>query len=298
LIGAGLDFHHLKVFLAAARHLNYTRAGEELRLRQSTVSSHIKQLEGELGIRLFEQIGKRLSLTEAGRLLEPIARRAVLAIAEVQSAADEYRGFARGSLHLGASTTTGLYILPRLLGRFHALYPNIQVRTTLSNTSAIEQMVLDADVDFGFVGGHLVSGQLTTRQWLEDRIVLIAAPQHRFATMSQVGINLLVGETLIQREEGSATRAVIEKHLQGAGCEFNAVIELGHPEAIKEAVMSGLGVAFISSFAVERETRCGDLAIVPVKKLAPRRQLQICHRPQKHLSKADRALIDEAEKMI
>ena len=292
-----MDFHHLKVFLAAARHLNYTRAGEALHLQQPTISGHIKQLENELGVRLFEQIRKRLVLTEAGRLLEPIARRAVLAIAEIQVAADEYRGFAQGSLHLGASTTTGLYILPRLLARFHGLYPNVQLRTTLANTSTVEKMVLNAEVDFGFVGGHLISSQLVTRQWLEDHIVLIASPHHRFASKRQVGFKLLSGETLIQREEGSATRALIESELQRTGCVFRTVMELGHPEAIKEAVMSGLGVAFISRFAVEREAKSGDLIIVRVNNLAIRRRLYICYRSQKHLSRADTALIDEAEKM-
>jgi DNA-binding transcriptional LysR family regulator len=292
-----LDFHHLKVFLAAARHLNYTRAGEELRLRQSTVSAHIKELEGELGLHLFERIGHRVALTEAGRLLEPIARLAVQGIKEVQLAADEYRGVARGSLHLGASTTTGLYILPRLLAQFHTLYPEIELRTTISNTSAIERMVLDAEVDFGFVGGHLISGQLVSRQWLEDHIVLIAGPRHRFAAMRRIGIALLRQETLIQREDGSATRATTERELQNAGCVFNGVIELGHPEAIKEAVMSGLGVAFISRFAVDREAKSGDLVIVPLRGMAPRRNLQICYRPQKHLSNADRALMAEAEGM-
>ena len=293
-----MDFHHLKVFLAAARHLNYTRAGEDLRLRQSTVSSHIKQLEGELGVQLFDQIGRRLVLTEAGRLLEPVARRAVLGIAEVQSAAADYKGLARGSLHLGASTTTGLYILPRLLARFNALYPDIQLRTTLSNTSVIERMVLNAEVNFGFVGGHLVSGQLVSRPWLEDSIVLVAAPHHRLSSQRQVSIKSLSGEVLIQREVGSATRAVIEKEMQRAGRVFKKVIELGHPEAIKEAVMSGLGIAFISRFAVEREAKSGDLAIVAVKNLALQRRLQICYRPQKHLSRADATLIDEAEKMV
>jgi DNA-binding transcriptional LysR family regulator len=293
-----LDFHHLKVFLAAARHLNYTRAGQELRLRQPTVSSHVKQLEAELGIQLFEQIGKRLVLTEAGRLLEPVARRAVLGLAEVQSAAADYKGLARGSIHLGASTTTGLYILPQLLARFHALYPDIELRTTLSNTSAIEQMVLNAEVDFGFVGGHLVTGQLVSRRWLEDRIVLIAAPQHRLSTLQQASIKSLSTEILIQREEGSATRAIIEREIERAGCVFKSVIVLGHSEAIKEAVMSGLGVAFISRFAVEREAKSGDVTIIPVKRLYLRRQLQICYRPQKHLSRADAALIDEAEKMV
>jgi DNA-binding transcriptional LysR family regulator len=292
-----LDFHHLKVFLAAAHHLNYTHAGEELRLRQSTVSAHIKQLESELGLQLFERIGKRLALTEAGRLLEPTARRAVQGIKEVQLAADEYRGIARGSLHLGASTTAGLYILPRLLARFHILYPKIQLRTTISNTSAIERMVLDAEVDFGFVGGHLIPGQLVSRQWLDDHIVLIAGPRHHLATAQRVSVGSLPRETLIQREHGSATRAIIEKELQSAGCVFDSVLELGHPEAIKEAVMNGLGIAFISRFAVEREAKSRDLVIVPVKEMAARRNLQICYRSQKHLSNADQALMAEAERI-
>jgi DNA-binding transcriptional LysR family regulator len=297
-LGAILDFHHLKVFLAAAGCLNYTHAGEELRLRQSTVSAHIKQLEAELGLKLFEHVGKRLALTEAGRLLEPVARRAVQGIAEVQSAADEYKGFARGSVHLGASTTTGLYILPWLLTQFHALYPNIYVRTTLSNTSTIERMVLDAEVDFGFVGGHLITGKLISHQWLEDHIVLITAPDHRLAATRRISVGSLRTETLIQREDGSATRAILESELERAGCRFDHIIELGHPEAIKEAVMHGLGIAFISRFAVERETRSGDLVVVPVNGVAPRRNLQICYRPKKHLSKADTALISEAQQMI
>jgi DNA-binding transcriptional LysR family regulator len=292
-----MDFHHLKVFLAAARHLNYTRAGEELHLQQPTVSAHIKQLEGELGITLFEQIGKRLVLTEAGRLIEPIARRAQLSLEEVKVAVDEYRALGRGSLHLGASTTAGLYILPRLLAHFHRLYPNIELRTSFANTSQVEGLILDGEVDFGFVGSSLKSEHLISQPWLSDRIILIASPDHHLTRNRRVEIKPLLSETLIQREKGSATRDLIEKELSASAYRFERVIELGHPEAIKEAVSNGLGIAFISGFAVEREIRSGDLVCIPVRRWSLSRQLQICHRQDKHLSKVDAALISEAHKM-
>jgi LysR family transcriptional regulator, low CO2-responsive transcriptional regulator len=292
-----MDFHHLKVFLAAARHLNYTRAGEELRLQQPTISAHIKQLEAELGVTLFEQIGKRLVLTEAGRLIEPIARRAQLSLAEVQIAVDEYRALGRGSLHLGASTTTGLYILPRLLAHFHLLYPNIEIRTSFANTRQVEQLILNGEVDFGFVGSPALSAHLISESWLSDQIILIAWPQHRLANQRSVDLKRLFDETLIQREKGSATRDLIEKELSASANRFARVIELAHPEAIKEAVINGLGLAFISRFAVQRELRAGELVTIPLRKWALSRQLQICYRQEKHLSKVDAALIVEAHKM-
>jgi LysR family transcriptional regulator, low CO2-responsive transcriptional regulator len=292
-----MDFHHLKVFLAAARHLNYTRAGEELRLQQPTISAHIKQLEAELGVTLFEQIGKRLVLTEAGRLIEPIARRAQLSLAEVQIAVDEYRALGRGSLHLGASTTTGLYILPKLLAHFHTLYPNIELRTSFANTSQVERLILNGEVDFGFVGSHPLSAHLVSEPWLFDQIILIVSPQHRFANQRSVDLNRLLNDTLIQREKGSATRDLIEKKLSVSENKFVRIIELGHPEAIKEAVINGLGIAFISCFAAEREIRSGDLVTLPIRKWSLSRQLQICYRRDKHLSKVDAELIAESHKM-
>lgn len=292
-----MDFHHLKVFLAAAQHLNYTRAGEELRLQQPTISAHIKQLESELGVTLFEQIGKRLILTEAGRLIEPIARRAQLSLAEVKIAVDEYRALGRGSLHLGASTTTGLYILPKLLARFRTLHPNIELRTSFANTRQVERLILNGEVDFGFIGGNLQSVHLASEPWLLDQIILIISPQHRFANQRSVEIKRLLKDTLIQREKGSATGYLIEKALSASGNKFERVIELGHPEAIKEAVINGLGIALISRFAVEREIKAGDLVTISLRKWALSRQLQICYRRDKHLSKIDAALIAESHKM-
>lgn len=292
-----MDFHHLKVFLAAARHLNYTRAGAELRLRQPTVSAHIRQLETELGVTLFEQIGKRLVLTEAGRMLEPVARRAQLSLEEVKTAVDEYKGLGRGALHVGASTTTGLYILPRLLARFHKLYPKIELRTSFANTGQVEQMILDGEVDFGFVGSKPLSPHLISEPWVSDQIILILSPQNRFAKKRSLHIEHLTSEALIQREKGSATRELVEKKFFAISARFGQVIELAHPEAIKEAVMSGLGVAFISRLAAERAIQSGDLVTVPVRRWALNRELQVCYRREKHLTKVDAALIAEAHKI-
>lgn len=292
-----MDFHHLKVFLAAARHLNYTRAGAELHLQQPTISAHIKQLESELGVTLFEQIGKRLVLTEAGRLLEPLARRAQLSLEEVKIAVDEYKVLGRGALHLGASTTTGLYILPRLLAHFHKLYPNIELRTSFANTDQVINLILKGEVDFGFVGSVLPPDQLVSQPWLTDQIIFIVSHRHRLANKRSVDLKELLGETLLQREEGSATKKLIEMKLSDSSTRFERVIEFGHPEAIKEAVINGLGVAFISRFAAERALQSGDLVALPLREWSLSRQLQIGYRRGKHLSKIDAALIAEAHKI-
>src|SRR5262249_30095790 len=146
---------------------------------------------------------------------------------------DEYKGVGRGELHLGASTTTGLYILPKLLALFHRLYPNIELRTSFANTSQVVSLILNGERAFGFVGSVPSSDQIVSQPWLTDSIVFIVSSHHRLANKRSVDLKELFGETLLQREQGSATRNLVEKTLSASSNRFGRVIELGHPEAIK-----------------------------------------------------------------
>ena len=123
-----MDIRDLEVFLAMVKHLNFSHAGEEIHLSQPSVSIRIHRLEEELQVRLFEQIGKKVLLSEAGRLLEPHARRILAALEDSQRAIEEYRGLEQGSLRIGASTTPGMYVVPRIIARFKHLHPKIAVR--------------------------------------------------------------------------------------------------------------------------------------------------------------------------
>jgi LysR family transcriptional regulator, transcriptional activator of the cysJI operon len=287
-----MDVRGLEVFLSVAKHLNYTRAGKEVNLSQPSVSVRIRQLEAELGTKLFEQLGKRVSLTEAGLVLIPHARRVISAVENAQAAIDELLGLERGALRIGASTTPGMYLIPQIVARFKELYPRIEVHLGIKATRQVEEGIISNEFDFGFVGGHLAGDEIDVLPWLTDQLVLVVAPNHRLARKKSVNTDDLRKEHFILRESGSATRAAIATHLEYAHFQVEPVIQMDNPESVKRAVQSGLGIAFISRFAVESELRARTLIAVNVKGLAINRELKIVYRKDKHLGRAAQAFIE------
>ncbi|MHC4729076.1 MAG: LysR family transcriptional regulator, partial [Planctomycetota bacterium] len=152
--------HHLRTFLAVRKHLNYTHAAQDLFLSQPAVSRQVRQLERELGVRLFEQIGKSLHPTDAGETLTREAEKILGALERTAEAVRAHRSAEHGSLRVGASTTPGFYLLPGLLGRFHARYPRVDLRYAVENSLRIEQMIVRNELDLGFVGAHLAHDDL------------------------------------------------------------------------------------------------------------------------------------------
>jgi DNA-binding transcriptional LysR family regulator len=290
-----VDIRGLQVFLSVAKHLNYTRAGEELNLSQPSVSIRIKQLENELGMKLFEQLGKKVALTDAGLLLVPHARRVIAAIEDAKQALDELQGLERGSLRIGASTTPGMYLIPQIIARFKERYPKIEVHLGIKDTKQVEEGVIRNEFDFGFVGGHLVGDEVDVVAWITDQLVLVVGPKHSLAKKKSIKVADLRKEKFILRELGSATRSTIASHLQRSNLAAHTVMELENPESVKKAVQSGLGIAFISKFAVEIELRAKTLVAVRIHGLDVRRELKIVHRKDKHLSRAAQTFISMAQ---
>lgn len=286
-----MDVRDLQVFLAVAARLNFTRAGEDVHLSQPSVSVRIRRLEEELGVKLFEQIGKRMALTEAGQLLVPYARRVVAALDDARYAVEELQGLERGTLKIGASTTPGMYLVPKIIARFKRQYPKIEMRLEIKDTRQIEEEIIRNEFDFGFVGGHLIGAEVEVVTWLTDEIVLVAPPGHTLTQKKQIRIRDLKSEQFISREQGSATRAAVDNKLRVSGLQLETVMEMNNPEAVKKAVQSGLGVAFISRFAVETELKAKTLVAVRVKDLSLNRELKIVHRKEKHLSRAAQVFI-------
>jgi DNA-binding transcriptional LysR family regulator len=293
-----MEVRDLQVFISVAKHLNYTRAGEEVHLSQPSVSVRIKQLESELGIKLFEQLGKKVALTEAGQLLVPYANRVISAVEDARHAIEELQGLDRGSLRIGASTTPGMYIIPRTIARFKEFHPRIDVHLGIRDTREIEDGVIRNEFDFGFVGGHLAGDEVDVLPWLTDALVLIVPPTHRLARKKTLKRDDLAKERFIGRESGSATRATVAERLKEWEIQLETVMEMENPESVKKAVQSGLGIAFISKFAVETELKAKVLAAVRIPKLAISRELKIVYRRDKHLSRATRAFIEIANKEL
>jgi DNA-binding transcriptional LysR family regulator len=289
-----MDVRDLKVFLTVSRHLNYTRAGEEINLSQPSVSVRIRQLETELGVRLFEQLGKKVVLTDAGQLLIPYANRVIAAVDDARHAIDELQGLERGSLRIGASTTPGMYLVPQVVAGFKRSHPKIDIHLRIKDTREVEDGVLNNEFDFGFVGGHLAAAEVSAHAWLTDELLLIVSPDHRLRNKKTVRKQDLEGESFIVRESGSATRATIVAQLQQADFELETVIEMENPESIKKAVQSGLGIAFISKFAIATELKAKTLMAIRVRDLTIARELKIVHRKDKHLSRAALAFIEIA----
>lgn len=294
MISEPLNPVHLRTFLAIVEHRSYTRAASALLRTQPAVSRQIQQLEESLGVPLFEMLGRTIHLTDAGRALEPHARRILADLARVAESIRGHGSSVAGRLRIGASTTPGLYLLPPALRRFRRQYPDVDVSYTVASSFSVERGILSNELDIGFVGGHLVAKELHFEAVAVDEIVCIAASMHPLAKRRAIHPERLVKETWITRGAGSATRLLVEGWLKERGVEFRSVIELPGPEDVKVMVRAGAGVAFVSRHAVS-----GDVGRPRLRRLRPRglrlrRPILMAWHLDKHLSPAMAAFVEVA----
>lgn len=259
-----MDFPRLQVFQAVARHLSFSRAAEALGLSQPAVSKHIRRLEAELGVRLFQRLGNRVELTEAGRLLADYAQRMSGLTDEVRRVLGELEGLRGGSLRLGASTTPGLYLLPEALARFRRLYPGVETTLTITNSADIIRRVAAGELDLGYVGVLPRSAGLQVRPIASDAITLIVPAGHPLTRGRVPVAGWLDRETLVVREAGSGTQQAAETMIARLALRPKARLELIGSEAVKRAVVAGVGVAFVSRRSVMLEVKHGLVAEAPL----------------------------------
>jgi DNA-binding transcriptional LysR family regulator len=287
-----MTFRQLETFRAVARAKNFTRAGEALHVSQSTLSQHVLELERELGVRLFDRLGRAVTLTEAGRLLEEQATRIAAAVAGARRTIDELKGLERGSLVIGASTTPGIYVLPSVIGAFRRRYPGIDVSLRIGNSRVIEERIRADEADLGVVGGHILGAkEQCLAAGLLDELLLIVPPRHPWTKRREVTPRELTDVPVLMREQGSATRLVTERALRQAGVKVAIAMELDHVEAIKQAVIAGLGVAFVSTYAVRGEIATRRLYGVRLKGLRVRRHFHVIHNEARSLTSSARAFV-------
>lgn len=287
-----MTLRQLEVFLAIARAHSYRQAAEALHTSQPALSQHVRELEGELGARLFDRLSRGVVLTEAGRLLEERAKRVFATLTDVRDVLGELQGLQRGSLLVGASTTPGIYVLPAVIGEFRRRHPAIDLRLRIANSRVIEEAIRAHEFDLGVVGGHgLAPGEECLAAGLVDELVLIVSPRHRWARSREIAPANLKDEPLLIREEGSATRRVTERALEQAGVSWRASMEFNHTEAIKQAVMVGLGVAFVSVHAVGGEVAGRRLSALRLRGLRIQRHFHVIHSEARTLSVGARALV-------
>lgn len=280
---------HLRTFLTIRKHMNYTRAGEELFLSQPAVSRQIQQLEQELEVRLFERLGRTLHLTDAGEALAEHAERILAHHDRAAEAVRSHRSAVAGRLRIGASTTPGLYLLPEVLVRLGREHPEVAIQFSIENSLRIEQRIVRNEFDLGFVGAHLSSDELRLDPVLEDEIVCYASASHPLARRRRIDPRALAGATWITRERGSATRQLFEGWLSSHGVRAERMIELHCPEEAKALVRAGVGISFISRYGLDE--KAGQLAALRIAGLELKRPLYLARHVGKHTSPAMEALL-------
>jgi LysR family transcriptional regulator, low CO2-responsive transcriptional regulator len=287
-----MTLRQLAVFVAVAQAQSFRRAAERLHTSQPALSQHVKELEDELDVRLLDRLRRNVHLTDAGRLVLDHAQRVFTTLGSVREVIGELKGLQRGSLLIGASTTPGIYVLPRVIGDFRKRHPNITVNFRIANSRVIEERIRANELDLGVVGGHgLVPGEECLAAGLVDELVLIVWPGHPWARRREILPADLESVPLLFREEGSATRQVTERALQGARVAYRLAMELDHTEAIKQAVMAELGVAFVSLYTIRGELATRSLHAIRLRGVPIHRHFHVIHNEARALSASAQAFL-------
>lgn len=284
----------LATFLSVARHRNYTRAAEEMFLTQPAISRQMRALQEALGVRLIEQVGKTLELTDAGKHFLREAHQIRAAIERAWELTRDEKG-ERGRLRLGASSTPGLYLLPAALATFTRDRPDVEVTFQIENTRRVEEAIVRNEIDLGFLGGPVSSAELQLEPLVDDHIVVYAAANHRLARRGRVHPRALASEMFVLRERGSATRESFERWLASRGVFLERTIELAGPEAIKTLVRAGVGLAFSSCHGVRGDRA---LRVIRVDGLKLTRSVAVAWHRAKRLSTVHQAFLKLVRGMV
>ncbi|MDB9534311.1 LysR substrate-binding domain-containing protein [Dolichospermum planctonicum CS-1226] len=273
--------HQLKVFEAAARHGSFTRAAEELFLTQPTISMQIKQLTKSVGLPLFEQVGKRLYLTEAGRELFATCRQIFETMDKFQMTIANLKGLKQGQLKL-AVITTAKYIIPRLLGPFCQLYPGIDISLQVTNHELILDRMMNNLDDIYIMSQIPDHFDVNFQPFLENPLVVFAPANHPLAKEKNIPIERLGEERFIMREPGSGTRSAVQSLFEKHGVKVKVKLELGSNEAIKQAIAGGLGISVLSRHTLL--TDATEFSILDVQNFPIKRDWYMVYPAGKQLS--------------
>ncbi len=282
-----MTLEQLRIFVAVAEREHVTKAARDLNLTQSAVSAAVSTLEGRFATRLFDRIGRRIALTEAGRTFLGEARAVLARAAAAEAALVDLAGMSKGRLALAASQTVAGYWLPPLIHRYRLRYPGIAVRVSIANTDAVAALIHDGTADIGIVEGAIDDPALAITTVETDDMVLVVGPDHPWAARKQLSDGELATSAWVLREPGSGTRAILEAAFAKAGIALSDVeiaLELASNEGIRSAVEAGTGAALLSRLVARSALASGALVEAPFG--LPQRSFLALRHKERHLTKA------------
>jgi DNA-binding transcriptional LysR family regulator len=294
-------FRQVKVFEAVARHLSYSRAAQELRMSQPGVSTHVKQLEDHLGLALFEQLGRRVYLTAAGQELLRHSRAIIRELKEADDALAALKGLRGGRLDV-AVISAGDYFFPGLLAEFCRRHERVTVRLTVNNREEIVHQLEENTTDLTVLLRPPENPDMIAEAFAPQPHVIIAARGHRLEGERRIPLGSLAAEAFIVRERGSDTRLAMEELSAQSGVAFNVTMEIRSTETIKQAVIAGMGISFLSAHTIGMELELGLLSVLDVEGFPVMREWHVVHHKSKRLPAAALAfktfLLEEGAPLI
>ena len=294
-----MDLWQLNIFCKVVELKGFSKAGNTIHLSQPTISSHIKDLENHFECQLIDRLGKKAVPTKAGELLYHYARKLIALRDETEAAMAEFHGRIKGRLVIGGSTIPGGYILPKCIGAFTTVYPEVTISLIIGDTDQIIQDVLSGSPEFGIVGAKTSNKNLSQEKLIEDEMKLIITCDHKWAEKKHISPDLMFKEPFIVRERGSGTLKSIKLSLKEKGYtseNLNIIAELGSTEAVVQGIKSNVGVSILSTIAVAEELKAGTLKALTIKELNLKRSFYLIAHKQRSPSPLCKAFINFLKK--
>lgn len=284
-----MNLKQLEVFIKVAESGSFSKGAEAAFITQSTVSQHISALESEFGLKLLDRTGKGALPTEGGKILLERARKLVEYAREIPVALARFKGIEEAELTIAGSSIPGEYMIPAALPLLISRFPGVTIVLLQGDSRDVLGKLLAEEIEFGVVGGRFEEESLVFTPLAQDELVLIAPAGHRWARMSGITKEELLAEPFVLRETGSGTGRAVAKALRQAGIDpatLKVAVHLGSNEAVKRAVMAGIGVSYVSALSVQRELEQGALIQVPVADVEIKREFFLVERRGRELSPA------------
>jgi DNA-binding transcriptional LysR family regulator len=291
-----ITMQQMEILIALVETGSFTRAAGKLFLSQPSLTKQIQNLEEAAGTRVVNRGSAGISLTPEGQILYDYARRILRLREDAKERIGRLKEQESGHIHISASTIPATYILPRLLGLLKQTYPDMQIHIQTHDSEETIQIVLNGQAELGFIGKEPANRKLIAERLWKDRLVLAVPVDHPLAERRTTTVEELAGIPFVVREQGSATRDIVDDCLQGhfgtSLSRFNVACEMGSSEAVKEAIVAGLGVSILSVFAIERELSQGLLTTVNISDCATERYFYLIYKKQFSLMKYHKLFID------
>jgi len=288
-----MTLEQLRIFVAVAEREHVTQASKELNLTQSATSAAVSALEARYATKLFDRVGRRIELTQAGKIFLVEAKAVLARVAAAEKVLADFAGLERGSLIIGASQTAGNYWLPEIIHRYQSRFPGVSVSLKIGNTETVAADVEDGSADLGFIEGEIDNPVLSVTPVADDEMVLVAAPSHPLAKRSARPLAQIAEARWVVREAGSGTRAILESAIAKLGIDprsLDIALELPSNEAVRGAVVAGSGITILSRLVVAAPLKAKTLVALDIQ-LSERKFFALRHK-ERYFTRAEREFIN------